>query len=289
MLDFNAFCVFSKTSTYLYSHFLSSSRQLNTLPHRYSLHTSCLSTMNNKVICLFDVDGTLTKPRNIITDRMAQFLLKLCSNIPLAVVSGSDFQKVASQIGPSVTEKFLYIFSENGLVVHSYGQKIKSTNIVEHVGEDILQRFINFSLQYMSNLVLPKKRGNFIEFRNGLINVCPVGRSCSQEERDEFSEYDAKHKIRENFVKKMRLEFHSSPLQFALGGQISIDVFPKGWDKRYCLRFLKDYDTIHFFGDKTEEGGNDYEIFNDPRIIGHTVTSPEDTEAQLKTLFSEYC
>ncbi|KAH8873954.1 putative phosphomannomutase [Schistosoma japonicum] len=69
-----------------------------------------------------------------------------------------------------------------------------------------------------------------------------------------------KHKIRENFVAKMRSEFHSSPLQFAIGGQISIDVFPKGWDKRYCLNFLKDYDTIHFFGDKTEETAKDWVI-----------------------------
>ena len=33
-------------------------------------------------------------------------------------------------------------------------------------------------------------RGTFIEFRNGLINVCPVGRSCTQEERIQFNEYD---------------------------------------------------------------------------------------------------
>ena len=33
-------------------------------------------------------------------------------------------------------------------------------------------------------------RGTFIEFRNGLINVCPIGRNCSQEERVEFFEYD---------------------------------------------------------------------------------------------------
>ena len=33
-------------------------------------------------------------------------------------------------------------------------------------------------------------RGVFIEFRSGLINVCPVGRSCTQAERDQFSEYD---------------------------------------------------------------------------------------------------
>jgi len=33
-------------------------------------------------------------------------------------------------------------------------------------------------------------RGTFIEFRSGLINVCPIGRNCSQEERLEFFEYD---------------------------------------------------------------------------------------------------
>jgi len=32
--------------------------------------------------------------------------------------------------------------------------------------------------------------GTFIEFRSGLINICPVGRSCCQEEREEFSRYD---------------------------------------------------------------------------------------------------
>lgn len=37
--------------------------------------------------------------------------------------------------------------------------------------------------------------------------------------------------------------------------QISFDVFPAGWDKTFALRFLdpKDYDEIHFFGDKTHE------------------------------------
>ena len=33
-------------------------------------------------------------------------------------------------------------------------------------------------------------RGTFIEFRSGMINICPVGRSCSQAERDQFYEYD---------------------------------------------------------------------------------------------------
>lgn len=85
----------------------------------------------------------------------------------------------------------------------------------------------------------------------------------------------------------MRAAFPDSGLVFAIGGQISIDVFPEGWDKRYCLQYLQQdgIKTIHFFGDKTEKGGNDNEIFEDPRTIGHKVTSPDDTIQQLKDLF----
>jgi phosphomannomutase len=75
-------------------------------------------------------------------------------------------------------------------------------------------------------------------------------------------------------------------LQFSIGGQISIDIFPKGWDKTYCLQFVENkYDTIHFFGDKTEKNGNDYEIYNDPRVIGYKVSDYTETIQILKSLF----
>ena len=45
------------------------------------------------------------------------------------------------------------------------------------------------------------------------------------------------------------------------------------------------FDEIHFFGDKTFAGGNDYEIFIDRRVRGHTVTCPEDTERDCLALF----
>ena len=70
-------------------------------------------------------------------------------------------------------------------------------------------------------------------------------------------------------------------------------MFPTGWDKTYCLQHLEkekeisgtEYKTIHFFGDKTYKGGNDYEIYNDPRVTGHSVKDPEDTMRQVKELF----
>lgn len=43
------------------------------------------------------------------------------------------------------------------------------------------------------------------------------------------------------------------PYLLLAGGMISFDVFPEGWDKRYCLNVLDDerFDTIHFFGNET--------------------------------------
>lgn len=48
-------------------------------------------------------------------------------------------------------------------------------------------------------------------------------------------------------------KFADYGLTFSIGGQISFDVFPNGWDKTFCLRHVADeaFDEIHFFGDKT--------------------------------------
>jgi len=93
--------------------------------------------------------------------------------------------------------------------------------------------------------------------------------------------------VRAAFVKVLQEKFADYGLTFSIGGQISFDVFPNGWDKTYALRHVENegFEEIHFFGDKTFKGGNDYEIFSDPRTVGHTVTSPADTVNVLKDLY----
>lgn len=242
-------------------------------------------TSRKSILYLFDVDGTLTKPRQVITEDLKNFLLsEVLSKVAVGLVSGSDYAKIAEQMdGAEVAAKFDFVFCENGVVHYKGGKLISSESILSHLGEKLLQKVINFSLGYMSNIELPAKRGNFVEFRSSMINICPVGRSCSQAERDEFVKYDSIHKIRQKFVDALQSEFGGSGLTFALGGQISVDVFPTGWDKTYCLNHISDqkFEEIHFFGDKTMAGGNDFEIYNDSRTIGHKVTSPDDTKEQL--------
>lgn len=122
-----------------------------------------------------------------------------------------------------------------------------------------------------------------------MLNISPIGRSCSPEERLEFSEIDKREKIREKFVAALKKEFAGKGLRFTKGGLISFDIFPEGWDKRLCLEVLEreGLDAIYFFGNETSDGGNDYEIFNDPRTIGFTVLSPEDTARLCRQLFFE--
>lgn len=61
------------------------------------------------------------------------------------------------------------------------------------------------------------------------------------------------HGIREAFVKVLKEKFADYGLTYSIGGQISFDVFPKGWDKTFCLQHVADenFEEIHFFGDKT--------------------------------------
>lgn len=196
-------------------------------------------------------------------------------------------------------------------MAYKQAQLIAIQSLKTWLGEDKLKELINFLLHYIADLDIPIKRGTFIEFRNGMMNVCPIGRNCSQAERDEFEKFDhgagvrscsfhfgwSQHLLlsivsgnsgrehciifsllsttgtahsrdqhlqsasrpltvvcRKKFVETLKHKFSHLGLTYSIGGQISFDVFPQGWDKTYCLQYIEnDFDEIHFFGDKTYE------------------------------------
>ncbi|KAL7581623.1 hypothetical protein ACA910_022176 [Epithemia clementina (nom. ined.)] len=248
---------------------------------------SALSPEKPRILALFDVDGTLTVPRGEITAEMLDFMKELGKMITIGIVGGSDLPKQEEQLGARIVSMFPWNFSQNGLVAYKNGELLEVQTIAKHLGEDNVKRLVNWVMKYLSEIDIPIKRGTFIEFRSGMFNISPVGRNCSRPERDDYEKFDLEHNIRKIMVEAMKKEFADLDLTFSIGGQISFDVFPRGWDKTYCLRFLSsdDFDEIHFFGDKTFEGGNDYEIFSHERTNGHTVTSPDDTKEQCTKLF----
>ncbi|KAJ8608360.1 hypothetical protein MRB53_039700 [Persea americana] len=217
---------------------------------------------------------------------------------PLASSAVADLVKQQEQLGSAevpVTSLFDFCFAENGADGLPHGQPLASHSFIKWIGEDNYKRLVKFILHYIADLDVPVKRGTFIEFRNGMINVSPIGRNASVAERTSTSNSTSRTRSARTFIAAIKKEFTDLSLTYSIGGQISFDIFPTGWDKTYCLQHVAneknlpggvDYTTIHFFGDKTYKGGNDFEIFEDSRTIGHTVTKPEDTAEELKKLFN---
>lgn len=244
-----------------------------------------------KTLILFDVDGTLTEPRKYIHEKMINTLknITFIENVDIGFVGGSDLHKQIEQLGEENMSLFTWKFSENGLMAYHNDEIIHKKSIIDELGEDKYQILMNVFLSVLSETYIPKKRGGFIELRNGMINISPIGRSCSQVERDEFDEWDKIHKCREQMIQKISTnsDVKNMNLTFSIGGQISMDVFPKGWDKTYCLQFVeKTYDTIYFFGDKTYLGGNDYEIYIDKRVNAYSVNNFNETIQILENIFN---
>ncbi|GJN90401.1 hypothetical protein Rhopal_003412-T1 [Rhodotorula paludigena] len=234
------------------------------------------------VICLFDVDGTLTPARRSASPAMLEVLKQVREKAVIGFVGGSDLAKITEQLaiyGQDISGDFDFCFAENGLTAIKLGQALPSESFIQWIGEEKYKKLVRFILHYIADMDIPIKRGTFIEFRAGMIKV---------NERDEFEKYDKVHKVRAAFVDALKKEFADYGLTYSIGGQISFDVFPDGWDKRKGLERIagENFREIHFFGDKTYQGGNDYEIYEDPRTIGHSVTCPEDTQRELKKLFN---
>lgn len=175
--------------------------------------------MEGKTICLFDVDQTLSPARNSIQQDMLDCLAAVeAKGVHLGIVSGSDVGKVTEQVTQALVDRCEYTFGENGLYAMKKGEMFACQSFKDHLGEENLKRLINFSLRYIADLDIPVKRGTFMEYRNGMMNISPIGRNCSREERNAFEEYDKTANVRKTFVAALQKELADCNLQFSIGG-----------------------------------------------------------------------
>jgi phosphomannomutase len=144
------------------------------------------------------------------TPEMLNLLHELRKQCAIGYVGGSDYSKQNEQLGSAdtpVTALFDFCFAENGLTAYKSGLPLASDSFIKWLGEDKYKELVKFILHYVADLDIPVKRGTFLEFRNGMINVSPIGRNATIEERIEYQKYDLEHKIRETFVGILREKF----------------------------------------------------------------------------------
>ena len=97
-----------------------------------------------------------------------------------------------------------------------------------------------------------------------MVNFSIVGRNCTQEQRDKYFEYDNEKGERKIIANAIKEKFPE--LDAVIGGQISIDIYPKGMDKSQIFKHIEEKENLYcpdeyiFIGDRTMEGGNDYPL-----------------------------
>ena len=246
-----------------------------------------------KTLFLFDIDGTLVEPRLEIKENMVEQLKILHSkkNIETAIVSCNDLSKAKKALKDSIPY-FTDYYTENGVVTYDKNMNIvHKKSMKELLGEEKYSNLKNYILKYIETCDVPYKVGNYIDERSAVINVSPVGNPITKEQREEVRIWEnEKHPVeimRKTLEEKFGKEYG---LRFTKGGIKSFDVFPIGWDKTYCLQFIKNkkFDNIIFFGDNTYPGGADYDLaIHDDVTKGIGVKGPEDTIIKIKEVLKE--
>ena len=80
----------------------------------------------------------------------------------------------------------------------------------------------------------------------------------NNKERNTFK-WDQRNQERRNIVDEINRQYKD--LHASIGGEISIDIAPRGNNKSQVANILnKEYEFIHFFGDRMDYGGNDYPL-----------------------------
>jgi phosphomannomutase len=246
----------------------------------------------NNVVML-DMDGTITPPRKSISSDMIIILMDLCLFADIVIVSGSDINYIIEQCGSDIIRygfaSHVIIMPCNGTKVYKFDgeayKEIFSASLIEELGEALYRKLIKGILRSQAHIMDKYDfdiSGGFVSYRKSTLNWSIIGRDSSQELRNKFSNSKDNNNIRNDAINilkatSMLTEDDLNKIEFTLGGQTSIDIYPKGWDKTYALKHI-DGKESWFIGDKCKPGENDYHIYEKLSGKSFNTTGPEDTE-----------
>ena len=215
-------------------------------------------------IYIFDVDGTLTPSRQPMTKEFQKFFKKWIKKNKFYLVTGSDLPKLQEQM-------CFYDIEAEGIFTCCGNQFWKPDPSIVNTSAELIydNKFeltskLKNSLEVMLMSSQYKHRyGNHIEDRGSMVNFSIVGRNCTQEQREEYFEWDNEKGERKKISTFLKQKFKE--LDAVIGGQISIDIYPKGMDKSQVFGIIEQDrlvqpDEYIFIGDRIQNGGNDYPL-----------------------------
>ena len=166
---------------------------------------------------LFDMDGTITDPRQPVTDDVVNILRSIKPSIKKYLVTGSNMIKIEEQIPNSVLlNLFERVYACNGTRVYNCNldmddetqpvmpELIHKVSLRDYYSEGDVNHIINVLLRTALETHTKIKTGTFIEWRDSQINFSVIGRNCSFEQRDDYVKWDKKSGERQKIVDNLR-------------------------------------------------------------------------------------
>ena len=215
-------------------------------------------------IFIFDVDGTLTPSRQPMTKEFQKFFKEWVKKNKFYLVTGSDLPKLQEQMCYfDIEAEGIFTCCGNEFWKPDPSIPITSAEQIYHNKFKPPQNLLTYLGEQLRMTDYPVKAGNHIEDRGTLLNFSIVGRDCSLQQRKDYYEYDKLTDERKTIAKYIRESWND--LDAVIGGQISIDIYPKGNDKSQVLNVIEQERLVPpseyiFIGDGIENGGNDYPL-----------------------------
>lgn len=223
-----------------------------------------------KKVLAFDLDDTLAVTKSPISERMSSLLARVLEKYQICVISGGKFEQFEKQIverlniAPELLAR-LHLMPTCGTRYYRYDlnagdwQVVYAEDLSEAEKQEI-REVLEASAKEVG-LWEENPHGEIIEDRLSQITYSALGQQALAEAKYAWAEAHAEDKE----ILRQKIADRLPNLEVRLGGTTSVDVTRKGIDKAYGMNKLMEIlglekSEILFFGDKLNEGGNDYPV-----------------------------
>lgn len=227
-----------------------------------------------KKILAFDSDDTIVVSKMPATDRMAGLLAELLQWYDICIISGTGFESViypntVRQIEdkirnlPDADLSRLHIMPTCGTRYYRFTEGEWKLQYQEDLTDEQKARIFDAIETSAKKLDMWEENpaGEIIEDRLSQITYSALGQQATPEAKYAWAEANKeKRKLLNEAVKSLIPEF-----EVRTAGTTSLDITKPGIDKAYGIHKLMEAtgvskEEILFFGDKLEEGGNDFPV-----------------------------
>ncbi len=243
-------------------------------------------------LAIFDLDDTLAPSKSRVDATIVDLLVDLTRVADVAVISGGRFEQFDSQLLGSIADEHalarVHVLPTCGTryLVHGDAGWVEVYN--EPLTDDEQSRAAAVLEEGARALGLWEEStwGDRIELRGSQVTFSALGQQAP---------VDAKKAWDPDGSKKERLRAYAAErlpeLEVRSGGSTSVDITRAGIDKAYGVRKLLDRLGLEpqqavFFGDRLDEGGNDYPVIA-TGVPCVAVTGWEDTPAKVRATVPE--